>query len=180
VALKSTIYKIAMQITNMDTHYYEDHSITLASHPSENEARLMVRLLAFALNASESLKFGNGLSDPNEADVWEKDLTGDVKLWIDMGQPDEKTILKACGKSEKVKIYSYTRSPNLWWDPISTKLTRAKNLTVYAVNADSVDALAHLVDRSMNLLFSIQDGEIWVRDEKENSVHVIVDVLYGE
>jgi len=180
VAIKSTIYKIDMQIANIDDNYYADHNLTIASHPSENEERMMVRLLAFALNSSESLQFGNGLTDPDEADIWEKYLTGSIKLWIDMGQPEEKTILKACGKSEKVKIYTYKSNSCQWWDSVVSKLTRAKNLEVYHIEPKSVDSLSEMVEKSMSLLYTIQDDEIWVRDNKDRSVNVKMKTLFSK
>ncbi len=178
MAANSTIYKIDMQVNNMDTNYYAEHKLTIACHPSETAERLMVRLLAFALHASEALKFGNGLTDNDEADVWEKDLTGAVRLWIDVGQPEERLILKAAGKSEQVILYAYNKNPRQWWEPLAEKMKRVKNLSVMLVAPESVKSLAELADKTMSLLFSIQDGEIWVHDDHEQSVNVIVETLY--
>lgn len=167
MALKSTIYKINMQIADMDRHYYADHALTIASHPSENEERMMARLLAFALNAHERLEFANGLTDQDEPDIWLKSLTGDIEQWIMVGQPDEKAILKACGRSGEVKIYSHRSTVGTWWAGISGKLERARNLSVFKVDDEAIENLAKMADRSMNLLYTIQDGEVWVRNDKD-------------
>ena len=168
MALKSTVFKVTLQIANMDNHYYADHVLTVASHPSENEARLMTRLLAFALNAHERLEFANGLTDQDEPDIWLKELTGDIKLWIMVGQPDEKAILKACGRSAEVRVYTQRSNADAWWATAAGKLERARNLSVFKFDASAIEDLAKLVDRSMNLLYTMQDGEIWVRNDTES------------
>ncbi|MEY3107624.1 MAG: hypothetical protein RIT35_1802, partial [Pseudomonadota bacterium] len=107
MALKSTIYKADCQIANIDKGYYQPHNLTIALHPSETEERMMVRLLAFLLNANEYLQFTKGLSADDDPDLWQKSLTDDIELWIDIGMPDEKRIRKACSKTDNVIIYSY-------------------------------------------------------------------------
>ena len=101
MALKSTIYKAELQIADMDRHYYADHALTIARHPSETDERMMVRVAAFALFAQERLEFCKGLSDTDEPDLWQKDLTGAIETWIEVGQPDERRIAKASGRVER-------------------------------------------------------------------------------
>jgi len=131
MALKSTIFKADLQIADMDRQYYDGHGLTIARHPSETDERMMVRILAFVLHAHEALSFGKGLSTDDEPDLWQKDLTGAIELWIDVGQPDEKRIMKACGRSNQVMIYSYSSMSNIWWNQIASKVDRAKNLSVF-------------------------------------------------
>ncbi len=176
MAIKSTIYKAVLHISDMDRHYYIDHSLTIACHPSETEDRLMMRILAFALNSRERLEFANGLTESDEPDLWEKDLTGAIQLWVQVGQPDEKNLLKACGRAKEVVIYSYNQSPTVWWEKSASKMSRAKNLSVYMVSAKTVDGLAKMADRFMDLQFSIQDGEIYVHGE-DSTVTVQMDKL---
>src|SRR6201986_4799618 len=107
MALKSTIYKAGLQVADIGRNYYADHALTIACHPSETPEPMMVRVLAFALNAHERLGFGRGLSDVDDPDLSLKDLTGQVELWVEVGQPDEKAVLKACGRAAQVKIYAY-------------------------------------------------------------------------
>jgi uncharacterized protein YaeQ len=166
MAIKSTIYKATLQIADMDRHYYADHVLTIARHPSETDERMMIRCLAFALHAGGSLAFGKGLSDADEPDLWQRDLTGAIELWIEVGQPDEKRILRACGRAGQVLVYAYSHSAALWWKPIAGKLERARNLTVRRIAASSSAALARMADRAMNLQCTIHDGEIWMRNEE--------------
>ena len=107
MALKSTIHKAEVSIADMDRHYYAEHSLTIAQHPSETEERMMVRLLAFMLNAHERLTFGKGLSTDDEPDLWHVDYNSDIRLWIEVGLPDERRIRKACGRSDAVRVYLY-------------------------------------------------------------------------
>jgi uncharacterized protein YaeQ len=167
VALKATICKAALQIADMDRGCYAEHALTVARHPSETDERMMVRILAFALNAHEHLAFGKGLSDTDEPDLWQKDLTGAIAHWIEVGQPDEKRLLRACGRAGRVSVYAYGGSVELWWRPIAEKLARAKNLAVWRVPAEAGPALAKLAARSMRLQCTVQDGQIWFSDEAE-------------
>jgi uncharacterized protein YaeQ len=165
MAIKATIYKANLQIADMERHYYQDHALTLARHPSETDERMMVRLLAFALNAHEHLEFGQGMTDDDEADLWRKDLTGQIELWIDVGIPDEKLIRKACGRADQVTVYCYGgRVADIWFAQNSPLFERQKNLTIASLSAESTQALAKLAQRTMDLQCTIQDGQIWLSD----------------
>ena len=172
MALKSTVFKAELQIADIDRDYYHEHALTLARHPSETDERLMVRLLAFALNASESLSFGRGLSTEDEPDLWQKDLTGAIELWIDVGLPDEKAIRKACGRAQQVKVYSYGgRAAALWWEQARDRFERAGNLAVIDLPAEATRAMAALAQRNMRLQCTIQDGLVWL-DNGEGTAQV--------
>ncbi|MFL6659826.1 MAG: YaeQ family protein [Massilia sp.] len=164
MALKATIYKAELQIADMDRNYYQEHTLTLARHPSETDERMMIRLLAFAIHASESLTFTKGLFDTEEPDLWQKDLTGAIELWIEVGQPDEKRLMKACGRSAKVVVYSYSATSHIWFKQIANKLERAKNLTVINIPSDASAQLEALCSRNMQLQCTIQDGQIYLTD----------------
>ncbi|HWS25207.1 MAG TPA: YaeQ family protein, partial [Xanthomonadales bacterium] len=117
MALKATVYKAELQISDLDRHYYETHTLTLAQHPSETGERVMVRLLAYALFAADDLDFGRGLSSDDEPDLWRKSLTGEIEQWIYLGQPEEARIRKACGRAREVVVIGYSgRSFSLWWE----------------------------------------------------------------
>jgi len=163
MALNATIYKAHLQIADMDRHYYHDHVLTVALHPSETEERMMVRVLAFALHAHEHLAFGKGLSADDEPALWQKDLTGTIELWIDVGLPDEKDIRRACGRARRVVVYSYGgRNAALWWTNHHSKFARLDNLTVVDLPPATTQALAALARRNMQLQCTIQDGEVWL------------------
>jgi hypothetical protein len=162
MALKSTIFKADLQISDMDRHYYQQHALTIARHPSETDERMMIRVLAFALNASEALAFGKGLSDTDEPDLWQKDLTGAIEVWVEVGQPDDRAILKACGRADKVLVYSYSSTSHIWWNQTGSRVDRAKNLKVINIPAEASQALAALAQRTMQLQCTIQDGQVWL------------------
>ena len=172
MALNATIYKVELQISDMDRHYYATHALTLARHPSETDERMMVRLLAFALYADERLEFGKGLSSEDEPDLWRRDRTGEIQLWIDLGQPDEQRVRKACGRARQVVVMSYGgRGAEIWWEKNSSGLLRAKNLSVIDIPAAAVAALAGFVERGMRLQCNIQDGQVQLFND-ESSVTI--------
>lgn len=171
MAIKATIFKTNLQIADMERHYYEDHALTLARHPSETDERLMVRLLAFALHAHEYMEFGQGMTADDEADLWLKDLTGAIELWIDVGLPDEKLIRKACGRSNQVIVYAYGgRIADMWFAQNSNQFERLKNFTVINLPVETTRAIAKLAQRTMQLQCTIQDGQVWLSDGNESVV----------
>src|SRR5437899_3948389 len=163
MALNATTYKAELAISNMDRHYYATHALTLARHPSETDERLMVRLLAFAMSADERLQFGKGISSDDEPDLWRKDLTGEILEWIELGQPDESRIRKACGRARQVIVINYGgRGADVWWDKNKASLARAKNLTVIDIAPAAVAELGALAERTMRLQCMIQDHQVQV------------------
>ena len=182
MAIKATIYKANLQIADMDRQVYGDHALTLALHPSETEERLMVRLLAFALHVTAddqrgTLQFARGLSDTDEPDLWQRDLTDQLIHWIEVGQPEERRLAKACGRAEQVTLYCYASAAHIWWQGMANKVTRLRNLDVWRIPAEQSQALAKLAQRSMQLQLTIQDGQIWVSDA-DRSVEVVREALW--
>ncbi|MBP9490945.1 MAG: YaeQ family protein [Aliarcobacter sp.] len=169
MATKATIHKALLNIANMDTNYYNEHNLTLALHPSETEQRLMARVIAFVLNANEDLGFCKGISEDDEPDLWEKDFDGTIKLWIDLGQPDEKRIKKACGRANKVIIYTYQENmATPWFKQIENNLSRFKNLSIIHLNIE--DDLEELAKRSMVLQCNISDEELTLISDNKDCI----------
>ncbi|MBX3661727.1 MAG: YaeQ family protein [Burkholderiales bacterium] len=164
MALNATIFKAELTISDMDRGHYATHALVLARHPSETDERMMVRLLAFALNAGDALEFGKGLSSEDEPALWRKDLTGRIELWIDVGLPDEKSVRKACGRADQVLIYAYGRAAERWWQDLKGGLARPDNLTVVELPAEATQSLAGLAQRTMRLQCTVQDGVVWLTD----------------
>ena len=167
MALKATIYKAQLQLSDMDRQVYGEHTLTLALHPSETEERLLIRLLAFALQVpadtdAGALQFARGLSDTDEPDLWQHDLSGQLVQWIEVGQPDERRLAKACGHAERVSLYVYGSSAAIWWAAIRNKLTRLTNLAVWQIDPEQSQALAALAQRAMQWQVTVQDGTVWV------------------
>ncbi|NQW14917.1 MAG: YaeQ family protein [Rhodobacter sp.] len=163
MAQKSTIYKVELSVSDMDRHYYETHKLTVAKHPSETAERLMVRILAFALNANEQLEMTRGLSTDDEPDIWQKSLSGELELWVALGLPSEKVVRQSCGKADNVIIYSYGgRTAEMWWEKIKNSTTRFDNLQVVNFSEEDTSALGKLASRAMKLQVNIQDGDVMV------------------
>ena len=166
MAISATINKVSLSISDLDRHYYQSHDLTMAQHPSENDFRFMSRVIAFILNADEQLSFTKGMNSDDEAELWQKALTGDIDVWIDFGQLDEKRIRKACGRAKKVIIYTYHEGKaKVWWQQNQDKFKRFNNLTVAHINAEGVESM---LSRSMQLQCTIQDGELYLSDDESN------------
>ena len=175
MALKSTIFKANLQIADIDHGYYADHALTLARHPSETDERMMVRLVALALNAYKLqselggdgvLAFGAGLSNPDDPDLSLRDYTGRTRLWVEVGQPEDKPLIKACSKADQVLLYPFSSSADVWWRTMEAKLARPQNLQVWRVPTDASQALAALAERSMQLQATVQEGNLTLGSEK--------------
>jgi uncharacterized protein YaeQ len=167
MALKSTIFRCALSVADIDRGYYGDHTLTLARHPSETDERMMIRVIAFALHAGEGLEFGRGLSTEDEPDLWQRDMTGTIERWIDVGLPDERDVRKACGRARAVHVIAYGgRAVELWWEGARAKLERQPRLAVDEVPIDASRALAALADRSMRLQVTIQERHVLVANGK--------------
>ena len=173
MALKSTIYKADLQIADMDRPYYGDHSLTLAQHPSENEERLMMRLLVYALHATDDngderpLLFARGMTEMDEPDLWRRSYSDDIELWIDVGQPEEKWLRKASHRAREQLLYVYGRSGGLWWQQNRSALEKLPGLRVRQVPAEASTALAALVERSMRINCTVQDGHVWIGNDRD-------------
>ena len=183
MALKATIYKATIQLSDMDRNLYSDHELTIARHPSETDERMLIRLLAFALNLPANsdhglLEFAKDMWDVSEPALWRKNLTGQLEEWIEVGQPDERRLLQCSSRSKRVLVYSFASSTAQWWSSMDTKVARARNLTVWQIPSNQSHALAELADRSMKIDVTVQEGTIWVGDGKK-SVEVSPSRLCG-
>ncbi|MBQ2261067.1 MAG: YaeQ family protein [Loktanella sp.] len=163
MAQNATIYKVELSVSDMDRHYYETHKLTIAKHPSETDERLMVRIVAFALNAHEHLEMTKGLSTDDEPDIWQKSLSGELEVWVALGLPSEKVLRQSCGKAGKVIVYPYGgRTADIWWDKVKNSTHRFDNLQVVNLSETDTSALAKLASRAMKLQVNIQDGDVMV------------------
>ena len=179
MALKATIYKVDLSLADMDRAYYADHTLTIARHPSENDQRMMVRLLAFMRYADERLAFGKGLSTDDEPDLLRRELSGAIDLWIVVGQPDERWLRKASGRAARVVVFNYGgRVAQLWWEQNRAVLERLPNLTVWRLAPDDTQALAAIAERSMRLQCLIQDGEMLITGGTD-SIRVVPELVCG-
>lgn len=171
MALKATIHKATLQISDMDHHVYGEHQLTIAQHPSETEERMLMRVLAYALwrpadDLHGRLELAKGLSDTEEPDLWQRDLTGDIVHWIELGQPDDRRLMKASSRADRVTVLSYSASTPIWWAGLVNKLTRAPKVEVWQVAPEQSQALAATCQRSMQWQVTIQDGTVWISTDK--------------
>ncbi len=181
MALKATIFKVELSISNMDKNYYADHSLTIARHPSESDKRMLLRLVAFAFNAHEQLEFTKGLSDVDTPDLWQKSYSDEIELWIELGQPSEQRIKKGCNQSQRMIVYSYDNNAfDEWWKKEQNALNTRKNLTIATVSETTIEQLAELVTRQMHIQVTIQDGQAWFNLNDETQELSLTTIKEGE
>jgi len=177
MALKASVFKFKLNVSDLERNVYEDFSLSLARHPSETDARMMLRLAAFARHASEGLSFGRGISTDDEPDLWRKDLTGQIELWIDLGTPDPERVRKACNRAQEVALYCYgERSLSVWWRKHEEDLRRFKNLSVFAISDEHYEALGGLAISGADLQCTLAGEELWL-NSADSSVAIGFEVL---
>ncbi len=184
MALKAIIHKATVNVSDLDRNLYRDHTLTLARHPSETEERMLLRLIAYVLNTPANhdhgtLEFAKDMWEPDEPALWQRDLTGLHVHEIELGQPEEKRLVRACGRAKKVTVYTYSNTSATWWNSVSAKLARVRNLTVWQLPADQVQALSPLADKTMDLQLTLQEGSWWLTSG-DQSVELTPTCLFGE
>ena len=163
MAQKATIYKVELSVADMDRHYYMAHNLTVAKHPSETDERLMLRILAFALNAHERLEFSRGISSDDEPDIWQKSLSGELELWVTLGLPSEKIVRQSCSKASEVIVYCYgNKAAEIWWRKIKNSTTRFDNLLIINFSENDISELGKQASRSMKVHVNIQDSDVMI------------------
>lgn len=168
MALKSTINKATVHLSDIDRNYYDTIQLTIAQHPSETDRRMMIRLIAYVLNASENLQFGKGVSDEDEAAIWRINYSEVIELWIELGQLDDKRLKKACNRAQEVKLYCYGSSVDTWWQQSKSKLNQFGKLSIESFSEETAQALELLADRSMEFQISIQDAQVWLTSGEQS------------
>ena len=161
MALKPTIYKFRISLSDMNRDVYDTLNLTVAMHPSENLERMMTRLLAYCLNAQEFLDFTKGLSAIEEPDIWLKTLDDQLMLWIDIGEPAVDRIKKATRIARAVKVYSFNSKSDVWWTQSQAKL-KDLNVSVMAFDNAEIQTLAGLVARTMEMSVTISGESAFV------------------
>lgn len=165
MALKPTIYKLKVDLSDLDRAVYESLSLTIAQHPSETLERMMVRMLAFCFNSQNRLSFCKGLSDTEEPDLWQHSLDGKLELWIDVGEPDPERIKKSTRLAPAVKVYTFNSKANTWWELNRNELAKL-SASIYQFQWEQIQSLAKLVDRTMEISVTISEGSAYVAAEQ--------------
>ncbi|MEH6593184.1 MAG: YaeQ family protein [Halioglobus sp.] len=162
MALKPTIYKAQIALADSDRNCFEELSLTLAKHPSETLERLAVRLLAYCLNSDRGLDFTKGISTADEPDLWQHSDSGEILHWIELGQPEEPRLRKACGRAKQVTVYTFGKSADTWWKLNRDSISALPRVTVWQIAWDDAVATANMLDRTMQLNVSVVGGTLYV------------------
>ncbi len=164
MALKPTIYKLNISLSDLDKNYYDTLPLTIARHPSETLERMMARVLAYCINAREHLAFTKGLSEAEEPDIWRRSLDNQLLLWIDLGEPAADRIKKATRLAQTVKVYSFNSKSDVWWQQSQAKFKQL-SASVYRFQWQDIQSLARLVERTMEFSVTISDDSAHIAAE---------------
>lgn len=165
MATKPTIYKLKISLSDLNRNYYDTLSLTLAQHPSETLERMMVRTLAYCINAEEYLTFAKGLNSDDEPDIWAKTLDDQISLWIDVGEPSLERIKKASRQAHALKIYCFNSKADVWWTQAQAKISRI-NASIIQFQWEEIQALAAMVERTMEISVTITGDSAYVATER--------------
>ncbi len=174
MALKATVFRVELTLSDLDREVYGTFPLTLARHPSETDERMMVRLLAFVLEADDRLEFGAGLSTDDEPALWRRSLDGRIERWIDVGLPEPKRLKQALGRAETVRVIAYgdTRVGPWWSKHAAAFRALGDGLEVLVLDDAACGELAALAERGMRLSVTVQDGAAWIAAESGAMVEV--------
>ncbi|MDH5389027.1 MAG: YaeQ family protein [Gammaproteobacteria bacterium] len=161
MAIKPTIFKLKISLSDLNRNYYDTLNITLAQHPSETAERMMVRVLAYCINAQEYLVFAKGMNDIDEPDIWARTLDNQITLWIDVGEPAVERIKKASRVAQALKIYCFNSKSDVWWDQAKGKISQLKT-SILRFQWAEIQALAMLVQRTMEISVTITGDSAYV------------------
>ncbi|WP_028488971.1 YaeQ family protein [Thiothrix lacustris] len=175
MAIKPTIYKARISLSDMERDYYDALNLTIAQHPSETLERMMVRVLAYCLNAQEGIELTKGLEDAEEPAVWVRTMDDQIALWIDLGEPTPERVKKATHRARKVRVYSFNNKSDVWWSQNVKKFSQL-DASFYRLAWEEVEALAALVNRTMDLSITITGNSAYVAGDK-GEVEIHWDVL---
>jgi uncharacterized protein YaeQ len=169
MALKPTIYKAQVELADSDRNCYESLTLTMARHPSETLERMAARLLAFCINYSRGLEFTRGLSTVDEPAVWLHSDSGEIEHWIEVGQPEEPRLRKACGRARQVSLYTFGKSSDTWWKLNGDAVSALPRLQVWQLPWEEISAVAALLDRTVQLNVSIVGGTIYLDNGSDSA-----------
>lgn len=161
MALKPTIYKFRLALSDFTRDYYDNLNLTIALHPSETLERMLVRLLAYCIHAQEGLCFTKGLSETEQPDIWLRSLDDKVQIWVDVGEPSVERLKKACRLAEEVYVYCFNSKADVWWAQNKNKLSRFQ-LSIFQFDWDSVQALSSRLQRTMDISISLSPNSIYL------------------
>ncbi len=161
MALKPTIYKLRIALSDLERNYYDTLNLTVALHPSETPQRMVARVMAYCLNAQEGLVFTKGLSDVEEPDIWVRTMDDKTTLWIDVGEPDPDRVRKSERKAETVKVYSFNAKSETWWQQSHGKLA-AVNADIVRFKHEAINQLTDMLARTVDWSVTITGQSAYV------------------
>ena len=162
MALTATIYNFDVQLADVDRGVYETLSFKAAKQPSETEEYLLSRVLAYCLEYAEGISFSKGIAEPDVPALTVRDLTGALRVWIEVGAPDAARLHKASKASPRVAVYTHRDPARLVSLLSGEKIHRAAELELYGIDRQLIDGLVARLDRRNAWELSVTDHHVYV------------------
>jgi len=162
VAQTATIYNFEIELSHVDRGIYESLSLRVACQPSETSEYLLTRVLAYCLEFTEGIAFGKGLAEPNEPALAVRDLTGALKVWVDVGAPDAARLHKASQACSRVVVYTHREPRHVLPQLMGERIHRVEALEFYSLDRDMIAELAARLTRRLSFGLSVSDGHLYV------------------
>ncbi|MBX3252008.1 MAG: YaeQ family protein [Myxococcales bacterium] len=162
MALGATMYRVQIELSDVERGVYESLDLRVARHPSENERRMLARVLAYALQYEEGIDFGRGLSTAEDPAVWIKDLRGDVKAWIEVGQPSAERLHRASKLGARTLVYTYGDPSMLLRELDKAVVHRREEIEVWELPRELLDALERDLERHERWGLTVSEGALYL------------------
>ncbi len=162
MALTSTMYTFDITVSNVDRGVYETLPLRMAMHPSESPEYFVARLLAYCLEYTDGIAFSKGVSDPDDPTISVRDLTGALKVWIEIGAPDAARLHKAAKASPRVAVYTHRDPGQVQRLLVGERIHKAEHIPLYAIDRDLIAALCERLERRLQFTLSMTDGMLYL------------------
>jgi uncharacterized protein YaeQ len=162
MALTATMFHFQVDLSDVDRGVYEPLDLRVAKHPSESMRYMLTRTLAYCLEYEEGIAFSKaGLSSDDEAPLSVRDLTGQLRAWIDIGAPSAERLHKASKAAPRVALYTHADLFLLRREAASRTIHRVGDIAVWRVEGSFLDALEARIDRHTKLGLLRTDGALY-------------------
>lgn len=162
MATGATMHTFSVQLADVDRGVYEDLTLRVARHPSETDAYMVTRLLAYLLEYQDGIAFSEGISSTDEPAVLVRDLTGSLVVWIEIGAPEAERLHFGSKAAGRTVVYTHRDPAKVIARLAGKRIHRAEDIVVRSFDAGFVDDAARLLERRNDLVLSVTEGQLFL------------------
>ncbi|MGO2684075.1 YaeQ family protein [Microbacterium sp.] len=162
MAIGSTIYTFAVQLADTDRGVYDDFTLRAARHPSETDAYMVTRLLAYCLEYTEGIAFGEGISSTEVPAVIVRDLTGAITAWIEVGAPDAERLHHGSRLADRVAVYTHRDPAKVTAPWAGKRIHNVEAIEVFSFDPGFIDDAVRLLERRSTVTLTVTEGQLYL------------------